>query len=134
TLVQCLESGYDAVGIDIAAFNCLLMCVKTERYDLFRLETELRDALGRLGRSSDRPSGYVSSWFAPEAAAELLDFRSLVDDYEHADVLRVVLARAARSARLTTHFDLDFPRTPQHDPYWCHKHRRTCVPVQQANK
>ena len=23
TLVQCLESGYDAVGVDIAAFNCL---------------------------------------------------------------------------------------------------------------
>ena len=34
TLVQCLESGYDAVGIDVAAFNCLLMRVKTARYDL----------------------------------------------------------------------------------------------------
>src|SRR5687768_18592865 len=31
TLVQCLESGYDAVGVDIAAFNCLLMRVKTDR-------------------------------------------------------------------------------------------------------
>ena len=50
------------------------------------------------------------------------------------DVLRVVLARAARSARLTTHFDLDFPRTPQREPYWCHKHRRTCSPVQEADK
>src|SRR6187401_2940895 len=43
TLVQCLESGYDAVGIDVAAFNCLLMRVKTTRYDLFQLETEIRD-------------------------------------------------------------------------------------------
>ena len=25
TLVQCLESGHDAVGLDVAAFNCLLM-------------------------------------------------------------------------------------------------------------
>ena len=31
TLVQSLESGYDATGVDIAAFNCLLMRVKTAR-------------------------------------------------------------------------------------------------------
>jgi len=47
-------------------------------------------------------------------------------------VLRIVLARAARSARLTTHFDLDFPRAPQTEPYWCHKHRRECRPVERA--
>ena len=134
TLVQCLESDYDAVGIDVAAFNCLLMRVKTTRYDLFRLETDVREALARLGRSRARPRGYVREWFAPRAAAELLHFRSLVDDYEHADVLRIVLARAARSARLTTHFDLDFPRSPQLQPYWCHKHRRECAPVQEAEK
>ena len=50
------------------------------------------------------------------------------------DVLRVVLARAARSARLTTHFDLDFPRAPQQGEYWCHKHRRTCRPVESAEQ
>ena len=76
----------------------------------------------------------MSEWYAPDAAAELLHFRSLVDEYENADVLRVVLARAARSARLTAHFDLEFPKAPQRDPYWCHKHRRTCRPVQEANK
>jgi hypothetical protein len=134
TLVQCLESGYDAVGIDVAAFNCLLMRVKTARYDLFQLETDVRDVLGRSGRSRRRPRGYAAEWFAPEAASELLHFRSLVDDYAHVDVLRVVLARAARSARLTTHFDLDFPRAPQRAPYWCHKHRRECAPVQVAGK
>ena len=48
TLVQALESGLDATGIDIAAFNCLLMRVKTGRYNLFVLERELRDALARL--------------------------------------------------------------------------------------
>ncbi len=53
---------------------------------------------------------------------------------EHADVLKVVLARAARSARLTTHFDLEFPRSPQHGPYWCYKHSRTCRPVTEADK
>ena len=134
TLVQALESGHDATGVDIAAFNALLMSVKTGRYDAFRLQTELREARARLGRSPQSPRGFLREWFAPAAARELLHFRDHVADFEHADVLRVVLARAARSARLTTHFDLDFPRSPQREPYWCHKHRRTCRPVSEANK
>src|SRR5207302_535083 len=84
------------------------------------------------GDAPKRPSAFVKAWFAPRAAAELLFFRSLAEDYEHADVLRVVLARAARSARRTTHFDLDFPKEPQIEPYWCHKHRRECKPVERA--
>jgi hypothetical protein len=110
------------------------MQVKTRPYDLFLLEKELRDALARRGCGRARATGYVREWFAPRAASELLRFRALVEDYEHADVLRVVLARAARSARLTTHFDLDFPRSPQREAYWCHKHRRTCRPVSEADK
>ena len=46
--------------------------------------------------------------------------------------MRIVLARAARSARLTPHFDLDFPRAPQREPYWCHKHKRECRPIDRA--
>jgi hypothetical protein len=139
TLVQALESGYDACGSDVAAFNCLLMGVKTREYNPFVLESELRDALARLeafdGTRPDGPvSRFVRDWYAPQAAAELLFFRGLVEDYEHADVLRVVLARAARSARRTTHFDLDFPRAPQRSPYWCHKHRRECRPVGEARR
>jgi hypothetical protein len=134
TLVQSLESGYDAVGFDIAAFNCLLMRVKTAQYDPFRLETELREVVTRIGSSGERVNGYLGEWYAPRAAAELLHFRALVDEYEHADVLRIVLARAARSARLTRHDDLEFPKAPQRDPYPCHKHRRTCRPVEEAAK
>jgi hypothetical protein len=137
TLVQALESGHDAVGGDIAAFNCLLMRVKTARYNEFTLEKELRDACARLEQRCQQDSDsdcppYIADWFAPGAARELLSWRAMADDYEHADVLRIVLARAARSARLTTHFDLDFPRTPQREPYWCHKHKRECRPVERA--
>ena len=134
TLVQSLESGHDATGIDVAAFNCLLVRVKTARYNEFVLESEVRDILGRFGhvRCQAPDDGYIGQWFAPQAAADLLAFRSLIDEYENADVLRVVLARAARSARLTTHFDLDFPRVPQAGPYWCYKHKRECRPVDRA--
>ncbi len=134
TLVQALESGFDATGVDIAAFNCLLMRVKTQRYNLFVLERELRDVVSRLEslKTRAKPSPYVRDWFAPGAARELLAFQEVIHEYEHGDVLRVILARAARSARRTTHFDLDFPRVPQTEPYWCHKHKRECRPVEKA--
>jgi hypothetical protein len=136
TLVQALESGLHSVGVDVAAFNCLLMRVKTGEHNPFVLEHELRDALARFdaGDGNARDGGsYAREWFAPRARDELLRFRSLIGEYEHADVLRVVLARAARSARLTTHFDLDFPKAPQTTPYWCHKHKRQCHPVEKAD-
>jgi hypothetical protein len=136
TLVQSLESGRTATGVDVAAFNCLLMRVKTAEYNLFTLENELRDSLRRLdafdGARPPRPNAFVDAWYAPKAAAELVFFRSLIEGYEHGDVMRVVLTRAARSARRTTHFDLDFPREPQAGEYWCHKHRKTCRPVERA--
>ena len=137
TLVQALESGRDAGGADIAAFNVLLMRVKTAEYNLFSLEREIREALaafeGTLPAPAASPrSEYLERWYAPRALNELFAFRELVSRADHADVLRIVLARAARSARLTPHFDLDFPRAPQTVPYWCHKHRRECRPVEEA--
>ncbi len=137
TLVQALESGYDATGVDIAAFNCLLMRVKTAPYDLAELGEELRDACARIDSLVPRRSRvprrrYLRDWYAPQAAAELFAFRDLIPDYRHADVLRVVLSRAARSARRAAHFDLEAPREPQIGEYWCHKHRRTCRPVESA--
>ena len=118
TLVQALESGRDATGVELAAFNCLLIGVKTARYDLAALAVELREACARLddldlGRARVPKEPYLKRWYAPRAAAELFAFRDLTAEYEHADVLRVVLSRAARSARQAAHFDLEAPREPQ---------------------
>ena len=90
------------------------------------------DAAGAAGAAD--AGSYLRSWFAPPALAQLLAYRAAVDGggYRYADLLRIVLSRAARSARLTTHFELDFPRTPQREPYWCRKHRRTCRPATAA--
>jgi hypothetical protein len=135
TLVQALESGLDATGVDIAAFNCLLMRVKTAPYDLAELGEELQDVsahVGSLPRRRSRTSGYLREWYAPQAAAELLAFRELIPEYRHRDVLRVILSRAARSARRAAHFDLEAPKAPQRGEYWCHKHGRSCRPVESA--
>jgi DNA methylase len=135
TLVQALESGCDATGVEVAAFNCLLIGVKTSRYEVEPLAAELREVCTRLESFSKRrraASPYLRAWYAPQALAELHAFRDLIDEYEHRDVLRVVLSRAARSARRAAHFDLEAPREPQIGEYWCHKHKRMCRPVESA--
>ena len=62
TLVQALESGFDATGVELASFNCLLVGVKVERYDLVLLQEELNDVYERIGvqpTSDRRASSYV---------------------------------------------------------------------------
>ncbi|MES1247778.1 MAG: DNA methyltransferase, partial [Actinomycetota bacterium] len=135
TLVQALESGLDATGVELAAFNCLLVGVKTAQYELPLLREELNDVYERIGvapTKARKASTYVRSWYAPQARAELLAFADLIGEYVYSDVLRVILSRAARSSRRTTHFDLEAPRAPQKAEYWCHKHKRTCRPVESA--
>jgi ribosome-associated translation inhibitor RaiA len=140
TLVEANVFGADAIGCDISAFNCLLTRVKTAHYSLGELELALRGALEVARRrnesSEDEGSNWLELWYSTAALDDLLSYRAaasrLSDPY--ADVARIVLSRAARSARLTTHFDLDFPRTPTTTPYYCLKHKRECRPVEEAWK
>jgi DNA methylase len=140
TLVEANVFGADAVGCDISAFNCLLSKVKTARYSLGELELALRgtleEARRQIGGEPGQASEWLLRWYAPRALAELLAYRTaakrLAPPYD--DVARVILSRAARSARLTKHFDLDFPRVPTTEPYHCLKHKRECRPVEEAWK
>ena len=74
----------------------------------------------------------MREWYAQTAIAQLFAFRDLVDEYEHRDILRVILSRAARSARRAAHFDLEAPQAAQTGEYWCYKHKRLCRPVESA--
>jgi DNA modification methylase len=85
--------------------------------------------------SSEAPAGsYLLDWYHPQARAALLAFLGLIPNYHYQDLLKVILCRAARSARLAPHFELDFPRAPQRQPYYCHKHKRVCPPTTDAMK
>ena len=140
TLVEANVLGADAFGCDISGFNCLLSDVKTAKYSLGELELALRIALEEAQRHIDgaprQASEWLSRWYAPRALAELLAYREAAAGLAppHDAVARVILSRAARSARLTTHFDLDFPREPTTEPYRCLKHKRECRPVEEAWK
>lgn len=144
TLVEANTLGIDAVGCDISAFNCLLTKVKTYRYDLRLLERSVHDILVQLDlrlqpnlfgapqEVEESQSEYLRAWYTPAVLRQLLLYRSLISAYPYQDLLKVVLSRAARSSRLTKHFELDFPKAPVTGPYYCHKHRRTCYPVTDA--
>ena len=136
TLVEANAFGAAAVGCDISAFNCLLARVKTAEYPLGSVELALRGALEQTRRTAEAApiedgSTWLRTWYSKRALRELLAYRSVSSDL---DIARIVLSRSARSARQTTHFDLDFPRRPVTRPYWCHKHKRTCRPVGEALK
>ena len=144
TLVEAKTLGIDSFGADISEFNCLLSKVKTDSYDAEEVEKEILDALrqsedsghGRLLEVQSRyaDSSYLQDWFAPQALAELQAYQAVIGQYPYQDVLKIILSRSARSARLTTHFDLDFPQKPQTEPYQCYKHSRICQPTQTARQ
>jgi len=135
TLVEANAFGAPAAGCDVSAFNCLLARVKTAEYDRELLLADVV-TLSEPAEAPERdaPSEYLASWFAPRALAELLAFRARIDRASYPDLWRVVLSRAARSARLARHFDLDFPAEPVRGEYVCHKHGRVCRPVEEAEK
>jgi DNA methylase len=136
TLVEANAFGAPASGCDISAFNCLLARVKTAVYEpeAVRSDAALLADGGMQAPTQGEASPYLARWFAPRALAELLAFRDRIPDTSYPELWRVVLSRAARSARLARHFDLDFPSEPVRGEYFCHKHRRTCRPVAEAEK
>ncbi len=147
TLVEANTLGVDSVGTDVSVFNCLLSKVKTDVYDINKLEHEIYDILKRLrtyrtkfynnekvNKIFTTKNEYIKDWFAPNAQKELLCYNRLIKDYTYQDLLKIILSRSARSSRLVTHYDLDFPKKPQKDSYYCFKHRRNCTPVQEAYK
>ena len=142
TLVEANAFGAAGVGCDISAFNCLLTRVKTTAYSLGTLELGLKGVLEQSRQTSEvvttaDASKWLRAWYSKRALSELLAYNCVASeslDDPGWDVARVILSRAARSARRTTHFDLDFPRQPANKPYWCHKHKRTCRPVDEAMK
>jgi DNA modification methylase len=152
TLVQANELGVHSIGYDVSAFNVMLCRVKTAKYDLAKVRKEVLDILEKVQSATQKPAAtpglsddelieqahltednaYLKEWFAPRALNELLTFRDLIPNYSYQDLLKVILSRSARSSRLTTHFDLDFPKRAQTEPYYCYKHSRTCAPTARA--
>ena len=156
TLVEANILGMNSIGMELSPFNVLIQKVKTDKYNINEIEKEILDALkqikdfstrffnssdnGRLrlfendGKTFTTDSVYLKEWFANRTLQELLYYKSIIIDYIHKDVLKVILSRAARSVRLITHYDLARPKKPVRDKYYCIKHKRICEPIKEALK
>jgi len=138
TLIQSNFHSISSIGIDLSQFNVMLSNVKIAKYDISILEKEINDILSKtLADKNNKKipktsSSYLKKWYAKDALLPLLTFRDLISDYKYQNVLKVILSRAARSSRMTSHFELDFPRKPQTEDYYCHKHSRICHPTTNA--
>jgi hypothetical protein len=83
-----------------------------------------------VGAPAGPVPGYLAEWHGEAARRELLAYRGAIEPGSPwSGLAALVLTRAARSARLVRHDALDAAREPVREPYWCHKHRRTCVPT-----
>jgi len=145
TLVEANVLGINSIGIELSPFNVLIQKIKTSRYNLIEVESDIRDALARLQEFSRKlhsgavskihtDSVYLQEWFSETALQEILFYKSIMPDYHNRDVLMVILSRAARSARLIAHYELARPKRPVRETYWCIKHKKYCSPIQEAYK
>ena len=126
TLVQALETGLDATGVDVAAFNCLLMQVKTRDVQPVRPRagiSELRTRAPGETSSERADPRYVRRWYAPQAARELLGFRGPHRASTSTRTSCVSSSRARLARRVGRRTSTSTSRvTPQLEPYWCYKH------------
>jgi DNA modification methylase len=152
-LIEANVLGMNAVGIELSLFNILIQKVKAKKYNIPEVEREIKDALLRLKEFSrklrgdkqftffegkitkfDTDNKYLKTWFSDRALQEILFYRSIIKDYKNQGILKIILSRSARSARLIPHYDLARPKKPVREPYWCIKHKRVCAPIDEALK
>jgi len=152
TLVEANVLGMNSIGIELSPFNVLIQEVKTRKYNIPEVEIEIKDALKRLRSFSynlqnkkqllfgeevekfETDSDYLKEWFSVRALQEILFCRSIIKDYKNQDVLKIILSRSVRSARLIPHYDLARPKKAVRETYWCIKHKRYCEPINEALK
>lgn len=151
-LIEANVLGINSIGIELSPFNVLIQQVKSRKYNIPEVEIEIKDALKKLKYFSgslqyetlplfrsqvekiNTNSEYLKEWFSERALQELLFYRNIINDYRNQDILKVILTRSARSARLISHYDLARPTKAVRETYWCIKHKRYCEPINEAFK
>ena len=81
---------------------------------------------------SESKEGFLDKWYIPSIRKEI-DFLfqkiQKTEDKSNKQILTVILSRAIRSCRATTHSDLATLKKPQITSYYCWKHKKICKPL-----
>ena len=150
TLIESNINNIPSIGLDISKFNVMLCNVKTKKYDIKKLQKEIdlifeetmietvKTDLDNFVVSKTRRkiksthSQYLNTWYHPEALHPLLVFKDLIPRHNYQDVLKIILSRSARSSRMIAHYEVDYPKKPYSEDYFCLKHNRTCHPTKNS--
>ena len=80
----------------------------------------------------DTPSTFLDVWFIENVRREIDHvFQTIKQekDVQTRKILALILSRAMRSCRATTHSDLATLKEPQFMTYYCYKHKKICKPI-----
>jgi hypothetical protein len=75
---------------------------------------------------------FLDKWYIKNVKKEItFAFEQIkkVKDVKNRKILMVILSRAMRSCRATTHSDLATLKNPQFTTYYCWKHKKICKPI-----
>lgn len=150
TLIEANVLGMHSAGVEISLFNCLIADIKTRKYDTQLIEEEIKNILfkikefsqwllrGRIQKNDFKKyktnSEYLNTWLSDRALQEILFYRDKIKNYKNQEILKIILSRVTRSARLIPHYDLARPSKPIRKKYYCIKHKRICEPINEAMK
>jgi len=74
----------------------------------------------------------LDKWYVNNVRKEIdfaFDLVKQVKNSRNKKILAIILSRAIRSCRATTHYDLATLKSPQWAAYYCHKHKKICKPI-----
>jgi DNA modification methylase len=152
TLVQCKESGFNSIGIELSKFNSIISNVKVSKYDISEVEKlfnyfktlnysdqkilemdkiitseNYEETLEKFGVTLDK-----TSWFLKPVQDEINIIVPEIKNIQEEslrNLMMVVFSRTLKSCRATYHSDLVVSETPVTKPYYCRKHKRVCKPI-----
>ncbi|MBI3619078.1 site-specific DNA-methyltransferase [Candidatus Peregrinibacteria bacterium] len=81
---------------------------------------------------SQKGTTFLDTWYVDTIRREIQETFEYIKKQsapEIKKILAVILSRAARSCRATTHSDLATLKEPQLDIYYCYKHKKICKPL-----
>lgn len=94
--------------------------------------TKLIDDFKNYRRSNLNDNTFRAIWFSNRINREIDYYLNLIKNEKDENIktlMEVILSRAVRSCRSTTHSDLATLVSPVNEPYYCVKHHRICVPI-----
>jgi len=148
-----------SIGIDISILNCMIAQAKLEDYNIPLAKKEIlgiyNEVSGLFNKKKNyrkidefiqqdskskklefnndvlrTKNRYLNKWFAINTIKQMLYYKSLIPKFHYQNLLKIILSRSIRSARLTYHFKLTRASEPVYEPYICRKHKnKICAPT-----